>query len=145
MGFAEYKLRTHQQYIRLLEVLNPLTAFIELVPVSPEDDLVVHWALQNMELIEQDAESERYKTGDGKPIYTRYLFRWSEAAFRYLGSLHNFYIYVESPAGHNADVLMETEFAWTDVAFLDEKRNTIFYTITHEGYAFIQESLREIV
>ena len=142
--FVPYKLRRHRQYIRLLEVLHPLTSYIELVPVNPADDLIVPWALKHLPLLAQETVKSWNGTKSSEP-YQKYLFQWSETALKHFMDLHNFFIYCEAPEGKLGDVILETEFAWTDVAFLNESKEPLFYTITHEGEAFIQTALRDKV
>ena len=140
MELVRYKLQKHWQYIRLLEVLHSRTSYIELVPVCPVDDLIVPWALKHLTLMEQSSVMTWHGTRTSQS-YQKYVFRWDETALTHFMDLHNFFIYCEAPEGKLGDVILETEFAWTDVAFLDGNREPLFYTITHEGESFIQATL----
>lgn len=126
-----YNLQNHTQYVRLLELLNPRTCYIELVPLDPANDTVAAWALKHLELVDEE--------------YMRYRFLWNENAFRHFMNLHNFFIYYVDPDGEKGDMIFETEFAWTDVTFLDSDMQPIFYTITHDGLAFINKSILDLV
>ena len=142
--YVQIYLRSNKQYRQILELLRFRTTFIEFVPVCPNEDVVLRWALRHLELLEKGTATNWHGALGDASAYTRYLFRWDETVFRYFMSLHNFFIYYVDPDGVEGDRIYETEFYWTDVTFFDEEMKPLFFTITHEGDALLHNSLIDL-
>ncbi len=137
----DYKLRTHEQYIDLLQKLKRKTAYIILVQIDGEDkeDQNLQTALSCMQLLEQKKTGHWLGTITKRKRAVSYLFRADQQYFTYLESLSSFFYFGEDQYG--CDKVDTTEFGLDDIAFLDADKKVLFFTTTHEGYANISPKI----
>lgn len=137
------EIKNHQEYIDILNKLKEKTKYIILVQINgyDEDDEIVVYANSVMEL-EQKREVRKWLgtvTRGGKAV--QYTYVVSKAFFKYLYGFSSFFFNTTSREG--GFQVIDTEFGLDDIAFLDQDRNVLFYTTTHEGYANIEKGLLE--
>lgn len=137
------EIKNHQEYIDILNKLKEKTKYIILVQINgyDEEDEIVAYANSVMEL-EQKGEVRKWLgtiTRGGKAV--QYTYVASKAFFKYLYGFSSFFFNTTS-RGCGFQVI-DTEFGLDDIAFLDQDRNVLFYTTTHEGYANIEKGLLE--
>lgn len=134
-------LKNHKQYLSILDKLQKLTAQIVLVQIDGPDpeDPVVNTALEMMPLVRKEVVDEWFSTiaerGRGAIQYT---FTKKREFFGYLKTFDSFFLARDTLRGFQ---VQQTSFGYDDIAFLDSGGNLLFYTTTHEGYAYMQESL----
>jgi hypothetical protein len=116
---------SHEQHIELLNKIRPLTKFIEIVipyTDTPNDELILSF---RPFLIERKKVHEWTGTISGGKASTLYRYSSFDYLFERLCGYESFF----------------TSFGDNDIAFFDADNNVIFYTTTHEGYAFINEAI----
>ncbi len=140
-GYIPVALTDHTQYVKLLAALQPKTAYILLVQITGEDlqDSVAAKAISCMDLIEKSAVNRwpgTIRSGKGA---MQYLFGANNQFFTFLKTFPSFFFNRKDPWG--CDTVEETAFGQDDIAFLDNGRHPLFYTTTHEGYAYAAPGL----
>lgn len=138
------ELTNHEQYLRLLEKLRKKTVYIMLVQINEEDERepILAKALSCMELVERRCVSKWLGTVRKGPKAPRYLFRADDRFFKFLKGFPAFFF--NRKDGWGCDIVEETDFGQDDIAFLDQERSVLFYTTTHEGYAYGVSTLQNI-
>ena len=134
-------LTSTEQYLQLLSIIQKNATYIQLVQVwnESDQDLVISKAIESMELIEKKYVNKWLGTVRKGQKVPQYLFLANEQFFQFLKGLPSFFFNYESSLGYNE--VEETEFGHNDIAFLDKERQVLFYTTTHEGYAYVNPIL----
>ena len=129
----------HTQYIDILNKIRKATAKIIIVQINGfvKDDPIVETAKQMMILEKQEIVDRWFGTIAPGRKAVQYTFQKKRAYFGYLSDFESFFI-VES---ENPYEVAETDFGFDDIAFIDQNGEMLFYTTTHEGYAYINEQL----
>ncbi len=132
------ELTDHQQYLWLLEQLRKNTAYIMLIQINEEDekDPILSEALSCMKLAGKRYVSKWPGTVRKGAKAPQYLFRADARFFKFLNGFPSFFFNRKDPWG--CELVEETDFGQDDIAFLDQEQNILFYTTTHEGYAYGQ-------
>ena len=130
------QLVSREQYHALLQKLEPEAAFIVLTQIDRRDPEaeVIRRAGDCMELLERKPVWNWLGTvrlGDPAEQYT---FAASRSFFIYLRKFESFFL-------NEPNDLRITDFGYDDIAFLDRDRQPLFYTTTHEGYAYLRRGL----
>ena len=125
------------QYLDILNKIRKATAKIVIVQIDglKEDDPVVETAKQLMILEKQEIVDKWFGTIAPGRKAVQYTFQKKREFFGYLSTFESFFI-VKS---ENPYVVEETDFGMDDIAFLDQNGELLFYTTTHEGYAYLNE------
>ena len=125
-----------KQYLRLLCTLQKETAYIQLVQICGEDecDPVLVKAKELMKLIKKEDVNRWLGTISRGQKVPQYLFQANNFFFNYLKGFPSFFFNTKDKWG--CDEVTETAFGQDDIAFLDHGRRVLFYTTTHEGYAY---------
>lgn len=136
------QLTDHEQYLALLDQLEVRTAAIILVQIDGGGtaDEIVSQASSCMKLLEKKKVSRWPGTvTKGKPAI-QYIYQADGRFFKFLKRFPSFFFNRRDSWG--CDLVEETEFGQDDIAFLDSSRSLLFFTTTHEGYAYILPSLK---
>lgn len=123
-------LTSHEQHLRLLDVLEKRTRTIEIVQICGEDtdDPLIKAAMPF--LINKERVNKWHGTKQGGRGSPKFTLRADKAFFRHLRRYEGFFI---SGKG-------ETDFGLDDIAFIGSG-GVLFYTTTHEGEAYIAPGL----
>ena len=142
---------SHAQHVEILKRVEPFTKFVEIVSRyagALTDELTTSLA---QFLVETKEVWEWAGTISKGAASTLYRYSYDEALFQNLREYEGFFIHM--PYRNSSDdfinipdsvVLWQmryTSFGDKDIAFFDENNDLLFYTVTHEGYAFIDEKL----
>ncbi len=134
---------SHRQYLTLLDVLEKRTRTIEIVQICGEDldEPLIKAAVPF--LIKKEASNKWHGTKQGGRGSPKFTIRADKEVFRHLRKYKCFFFAETDENGFNS--VCETDFGLDDIAFLDSGGAALFYTTTHEGYAYIApELLREL-
>ena len=135
------KLNTHQEYLDILDKIEPKCQYIEIVITfgNKSNDIVENF---KDDILESRKVSEWWGTIT-KGKNNLYKIKSSKKLFDYLKQYETFckyYFY-----GSNAETLSRgdyseiTDFGSDDIAFYDKNNNLLLFTTTHEGYITINE------
>lgn len=135
------ELTSREQYLQLLAGLRQRTAYIALVQINDEDaqEAVLAKALDCMQLVEKKYVGKWLGTVRKGRKAPYYLFRADKRFFSFLKEFPSFFFNRKDAWG--CDDIEETAFGQDDIAFFDEKQKVLFYTTTHEGYAYADPAL----
>lgn len=130
------ELTNHEQYLRLLEKLRQKTVYVLLTQINEEDeaDPILSKAFSCMELVEKRYVGKWPGTVRKGAKAPQYLFRADDRFFKFLKGFPAFFF--NRKDGRGCDLVEETDFGQDDIAFLDKEQRMLFYTTTHEGYAY---------
>ncbi len=125
---------SHQDYLKLLNIIRKDTAKIIIVQIDgyDKDDPVVNTAKSMMILENEEIVSEWIGTTTIGRKAVQYTFIKNRDFFSYLASFEAFF-----ETEDNEDLDTDTDFGLDDIAFLDSNGELLFYTTTHEGYAYL--------
>lgn len=128
-------IESHRQYLEILGKIRKDTALIALVQAdgADEDDPIIETAKQMMSLEKRETVSRWPGTISSGENAVRYVFRKHHSFFGYLATFESFF-FVKS---RDPFVVETTDFGMDDIAFLDQTGELLFYTTTHEGYAYL--------
>ena len=139
--YVEVDLYSRQQYLAILDMLKKDTESVVIVQIDgPNDaDPIVETARNRMQLKSEETVSEWLGTiapGRGAAQYT---FESSAEFFGYLATLESFFLWKNPAKPHMGYMqLHRTDFGIDDIAFLDRNDTLLFYTTTHEGFAWMR-------
>lgn len=131
------ELKTHTQYLEYLDLIEKDCAKIVIVQIDGLDknDPVVNFAKNKMRLESENRVLEWFGSIAPNNNAIEYTFAKNKAFFDYLRTLEAFFIEV----AENPYEIRRTPFGIDDIAFLGKKGELLFYTTTHEGYAYLNE------
>lgn len=136
-------LKSHEEYLKILNKLKAKTKYIEIVQIngSDDEDKVVGFSNSHLKLIEKREVNKWLgtKTSRRVPKYIYCISSEDKAFWKFLSGFSAFYLEMQDQKGGYAP--LETEFGLDDIAFLDINRDPLFFTTTHEGYAYMAASL----
>ena len=129
----------HRQYLEILSKIRKDTYKIVIVQIDgyKKDDPVVDTAMQMMPLEKKETVSRWFGTAAPGRQAVQYTFTKKREFFGYLSSFEAFYI--RRTGKKNCYELEYTDFGLDDIAFLDENDELLFFTVTHEGFAFLNK------
>lgn len=138
------ELTNHEQYLRLLEKLRKKTVRIMLVQINEADERepILAKALSCMKLIEKRYVNKWPGTVRKGSKVPQYLFRADERFFKFLEGFPAFFFNRKDQWG--CDLVEETDFGQDDIAFFDKEQRMLFYTTSHEGYAYGKPDLIQV-
>lgn len=128
-------IKSRSQYLGILDMIRKDTAKIILVQIDGEDknDPVVNTAKEMMALEKREIVSEWFGTITRGRAAVQYTFTKKRDFFAYLRSFESFFIVTSE----NPYRVRLTNFGYDDIAFLDARGELLFFTTTHEGYAYL--------
>ncbi len=136
-------LHSHKQYLAILAMLKKDTKRIVLVQIDgvKKDDPIVENAHHMMTLQNKEIVSEWLGTCAPGRGAVQYTFQSSDEFFGYLCTFDAFFLWEPHPAKPHVGYtqLRSTDFGNDDIAFLDQNNRLLFYTTTHEGFAWIHK------
>lgn len=143
MKYDNITLTDHEQYLRLLSVLEKETVTIEIVLVNGEDtDAPLIKAVIPF-LIKKELVNKWHGTRRGGKGAPKLTVRADKAVFAHLKKYEHFF--VNSRDEYGCDTVIETDFGQDDIAFLDKNGEPLFFTTTHEGYAVISADIVKLI
>ena len=130
-------LSDHLQYLDILNTIRKDTEKIVIVQVCGKDDsdVVVNTAKEMMTLEKTEFVNEWFGTVQEGEAAAQYTFLKKRDFFDFLSSFEAFFI-VTSLCPYE---VKRTDFGLDDIAFLDRSGEVLFYTTTHEGYAYLNK------
>lgn len=132
-------LTSHEQHLRLLNILEKRTQTIEIVQICSEDlDKPLVKAAMPF-LIKKERVNKWHGTKQGGRGSLKFTLRADKAFFKHLRKYECFFRGMTDDNG--LDSVRETDFGLDDIAFLDSGGAALFFTTTHEGYAYIAPEL----
>lgn len=131
----ELRLVSHRQHLELLDALEKRTRVIEIVRICGGDEELIKEATPF--LIKKERVNRWHGTIQGGRGSLKYTIRADGMFFEHLRKYDGFF---RSTPDKNAPFEV-TDFGLDDVAFLDGGGAALFYTTTHEGYAYIDPKL----
>ena len=133
MKYESVLLTDHEQFLRLLSVLEKNTAAIEIVQINGEDLNEPLIKAAQPFLIKKEYVNKWYGTRRGGKGAPKFIVRAEKAIFVHLKKYEHFF--VNSRDKYGCDTVIETDFGQDDIAFLGQNGEPLFFTTTHEGYA----------
>lgn len=131
-------LTSHEQHLRLLNILEKRTRTIEIVQICEDSDVPLIKAAMPF-LINKERVNKWHGTKQGGRGSLKFTIRADKAFFKHLRKYESFF---RSATDENGlDSIRETDFGLDDIAFLDSGGAALFFTTTHEGYAYITPEL----
>lgn len=137
MELLEIRLVSRRQHLALLDALEKRTRTIEIVRIGGGDETLIGAAVPF--LVKKERVHRWHGTIQGGRGSMRYTIRAEGAFFEHLRKYDGFFRSTEdmdAPFEH-------TDFGLDDIAFIDGGGAALFYTTTHEGYAYIAPRLAE--
>lgn len=141
MKYESITLTSHEQHLRLLDVLEKRTRTIEIVQICDDADEPLIKAAMPF-LINKERVNKWYGTKQGGRGSLKFTIRADRVFFKHLRKYESFF---RNMTGENGlGEVRETNFGLDDIAFISGG-GVLFYTTTHEGEAYItSELLREL-
>ena len=137
------QLISHEQHLRLLNILKKRTRTIEIVQTCGEDldEPLIKAAMPY--LIKKERVFKWHGTKQGGRGSLKFTVRADRAFFKHLQQYEGFYHDINDGPGFL--FFRETDFGLDDIAFIDSGGAVLFCTTTHEGHAYIaSELLKEL-
>lgn len=130
---------SYEQYVELLNSLKKITKYIQIVQISGEDpkDKLIQSANKYMGLLDKKPVRKWLGTVKGGKSVPQYTYKSNSKFINHLKKYNSFFYNTKNKFGF--DDVIETDFGQDDIAFLDENKEPLFYTTTHEGYANIRK------
>lgn len=137
MELTDYtgKLNDHEEYLKILKILENKCKYIEYVLVDDDDTKLIE-AFKDTVISMQPKNRWWGTKTNGKCMV--YKLKSSPQIFKYLKQYETFCKYIISDTG---DVSEETDFGINDIAFFDDNEMPLLFTTTHEGYITIRKDL----
>lgn len=132
------RLTSHKQYLRLLDVLEKRTRTIEIVQICDEDldEPLIKAAMPY--LIKKERVNKWHGTKQGGRGSPKFTIRADKSFFKHLRKYECFF---RSMTDENRFEYVQTDFGLDDIAFIDSGGAALFFTTTHEAYAYIAPEL----
>ncbi len=127
------KLNTHDKYIKMLNLLEKETVYIEIVTV--DKNKIVEKLKQDVLKMEKVNVWWCTKSAD---VYKLYRIKSSKELFNYLRSFETFCKYYYDDKG---DKQISTDFGYDDIAFYNKNDEIMLCTCTHECFIDINQKL----
>ena len=137
------QLISHKQYLKLLDVLEKRTRTIEIVQICDEDldEPLIKAAAPY--LIKKERVNKWHGTKRGGRGAPKFTIRADKEFFKHLRKYESFFRSITDE--NRFEYVRETDFGLDDIAFIDSGGAVLFFTTTHEAYAYIApELLREL-
>lgn len=130
-------IENHSDYLEVLNKIRKETAKIVIVQIDGRDpdDPIVETAKSMMMLEKEEVVSKWFGTIAPGREAIQYTFAKKREFFGFLSSFESFFI--NKTVRNNSFDVKRTDFGLDDIAFIDGKGELLFYTTTHEGYAYL--------
>lgn len=132
-------LNEHNNYLKLLNILETRTKYIEYVVLDEEDTSLIE-SLQD-DIINQKTVNKWWGTKTSQHC-NLYRIKASSKLFSLLKSYSTF---CHLKTGDWGDYTEPTDFGINDMAFFDDQREPLLFTTTHEGYINIRKDLLHLL
>ena len=133
------RLTSHKQHLRLLGILEKRTRTIEIVQICGADlDKPLIKAAMPF-LIKKERGNKWHGTKQGGRGSLKFTISADDAFFHHLRRYEGFFRSMTDENGFGS--VRETDFGLDDITFLDSGGAVLFFTTTHEGYAYIAPEL----
>ena len=135
-NYIEYtgKLNNHEDYLKILNILEDKTDYIEL---AYENDIVDKF---KKDIIHME-HTTKWFSEESYPGANLYQIKASKELFDFLRTFETFCkCFIDPETGVYLSV-EETDFGVSDIAFYDKEGKSLLETVTHEGEIFIREDL----
>ncbi|MDE7329190.1 MAG: hypothetical protein K2N57_05555 [Clostridia bacterium] len=129
-------LNEHSYYVKILNVLERNTKYIEYVLVD-EDDVCFIDNLSD-DIIQQKYTNKWWGTETSRSCCL-YKIKSTPKLFSRLKKFSTFCI---SKTDERGDYVETTDFGINDIAFFDDRLEPILFTTTHEGYISLRKEIR---
>ncbi|MDE7264285.1 MAG: hypothetical protein K2N64_06460 [Anaeroplasmataceae bacterium] len=130
------KLNEHSEYLKILNILEQKTKYIEYVLVDESDTWFIN-ALQ-----EDIYEQKKVNHWWGTKTSQRCCLYKIKASTTLFSILRKFSTFCVMKSGEWGDYTEATDFGINDIAFFDDRTEPILFTTTHEGYIEIREDIK---
>ena len=137
------QITSHEQHLKLLDALERRTRTIEIVQICGEDlnEPLIKAAMPF--LIKQERVNKWHGTKQGGRGSPKFTIRAEKEFFGHLRKYESFFRSMTDKDG--IESVRATDFGLDDIAFIGSGGAALFYTTTHEGYAYIApEIAREL-
>lgn len=130
-------IQNHSDYLEVLNKIRKETAKIVIVQIDgrESDDPIVETAKNMMILEKEEAVSRWFGTIAPGREAIQYTFVKKREFFGFLSAFESFFI--NKTGKNNSFDVDRTDFGLDDIAFIDTNGELLFYTTTHEGYAYL--------
>lgn len=136
-----YLFHTHEEYLSLLRILKDKTMYIQIVIIEYDGATgeILDLAKKHMQCIGRKRVKQWPGTQRKGKGALQYEFIAKKCFIEELEKYESFFINETNEYGW--DEVRTTDFGLDDIAFFDVQKEILFYTTTHEGYAFGREDL----
>lgn len=121
-------LNDHNEYLKILNILEQKTTYIEYVLVDEDDTQFIETLKNN--IVTQKAVNKWWGTKTSQRC-SLYKIKASSEVFSQLKKYSTFCILKTGDWGDYTEI---TDFGINDIAFFDDKLEPLLFTTTHEGY-----------
>lgn len=137
MELVDYtgNLNNHNEYLQIIDKLENKCKYIEYVLVDKDDRKFIEKFDNLIISLKEKNEWCGTKSGGKSKVYK---IKSSSEIFKCLKKIDTFCKYYVSNHG---DVVEKTDFGINDIAFFDDNKMPLLFTITHEGCIIIRNDL----
>lgn len=128
-------LNNHNDYIKILNILEQKTKYIEFVLIDTDDTTLVDFVQEN---IYSQKKSNAWWGTSTSQYCDIYKIIPTNKLFAKLKKFKTFCILNKTDYGDIAEI---TDFGINDIAFFDSKSEPILFTTTHEGYISLRNDI----
>lgn len=134
--YKSINLNEHEEYLKLLSILEKKTKAIEFVLVDENDTRLVD---EFKNFVTSEKEVNKWWGTETSKKCKMYNISATHKIFSYLKKISTFCLIKTGKYGDYAET---TDFGMNDIAFFDEKSEPILFTTTHEGYIEIRDDIK---
>ena len=144
---TEINIFDHETYIKILNAIRKDTKKIVIVQTvgHNKNDPILETAEKMMQLEDRKTVSSWLGTETDRRNAEQYTFIKKRDFFDYLGGFESFFIDVIDRNSHEFTVRYSDFDPDDDIAFTDQNGYPLFYTVTHEGMAFINRKYLPLI
>ena len=144
-------LENHDDYVKLIDALQRNAKYVVIVQIHgkfDKNDIHIQRAKQTMTLLEKSKVSRYFSTLGGESV--KYVFKREDNRadfFKYLKGYNTFFDDDKLPP-KTKDIYqqyLKRGFGIDDIGFLDVNKRVLFFTVTHEHMACIDNRFLEKV
>ena len=136
------ELDTHEKYEKLLFQLRKMSNYVQLIQIDGYDNKDPHILIADQTLEKTDMGETRAWLGTtrrGKASFQHRYRITDKSFFDYLMQFENFF----NLEGTVNKISLKS-FGTDDIAFFDKDQCPLFYTVTHEGLAFVHPDVLRV-
>lgn len=133
--YRSINLNEHNEYLKILKVLEQRTKYVEYVLVDEDDTRLID-NLQDCIFAQKNVN--KWWGTESSQRCRLYKIKASPKLF---SQLKKFSTFCELKTGDWGDYTESTDFGINDIAFFDDKTEPILFTTTHEGYIELRDDI----